>query len=184
MSISLTFSNSNGGIGLSSPLDHGNIANGSTTVPQVIYIRHNGVNPITGATLFCSNVDTGEYAGSATPIVDKSELISWGDAVNSGDFGGVQFNFNAAGSFSNTSWPAFATKTTADNLGYTIRTGIGDSSSNGIAIPAATGATSLGTIQAGASPNVRFKARIVVPANENTLGIRQFKMSLTFNFTS
>lgn len=184
MAVSLTFSSTNGGLGFGLPLDHGNIANGSTTPASIIYIRHNGTNAITSTTFFCDVVAIGEYAGSSTASADKVELISWGDASSSGDFGGVQFNLNATGSFPGSSWPDFSHKTTVDALGYTIRTGIGDSSSNGIVIPTSTGATSLGTIQAGSSPNVRFQSRIVVPVNENTLGIRQFKLSFTFNYTS
>lgn len=184
MAISLIFSSTNGGVGLSAPVDHGNIANGSITVPVTIYIRHNGVNPITSVTLFCDAVDTGTYTGSATAANDKAEFLSWGDAAATGDFGGVQTNMNASGSFPGSSWPTFAHKTTVDGFGTTVRTGTGDSSSNGIIIPTATGATSLGIIQAGATPNVRLQMRVVVPVNENTLGIRQFKTSFTFNYTS
>jgi hypothetical protein len=184
MAISVTFSSSNGGLGLSAPVDHGNIANGSTTTPQTIYIRHDGVNPITSTTVFCTSVDNSEYAGSFTAAGDKTELLAWGNAGASGDFGGIQFNFNASGSFPGSSWPTFSNKTTVDGFGYTIRTGVGDSSSNGIAIPSAAGASSLGTIQAGASPNVRFSVRIVVPENEDIVGIRQFRMSMSYNYTS
>lgn len=184
MAISLIFSSTNGGAGLGAPTDLGNLGNGSTGTGSVIYLRHNGVNPITSCTVYFDAVDTGEYTGSATASTDKAEFVAWGNALAANDFGGIQINLNAAGSFPNTSWPTFANKTTADTFGYTIRTGIGDSSSNGIAIPTATGATSLGTIQAGASPNVRIKVRVAVPVNENTLGIRQCRMSFTFNYTS
>lgn len=184
MAISLTFSSTNGGIGFSAPVDHGNVANGSITVPVTIYVRHNGVNQITGVTLYCDVVDSASYAGDATAANDKAELIAWGDAGASGDFGGAQVNWNASGSFPGSSWPTFANKTTVDGFGYTVRTGIGDSSSNGIIIPTASGATSSGTIQAGATPNVRFQMRTVVPLNENTLGIRQFRTSFSFNYTS
>lgn len=184
MSISVTFSSTNGGLGLSAPLNHGNIANGSITVKQTIHIRHNGVNPITSSSIYCTGVDTTEYTGSTTASTDKTELLSWGDASLSNDFGGVQFNLNATGAFPNSSWPVLAHKTSLDNLGYTIRTGIGDSSSNGILIPSATGATSTGTIQAGSSPNVRFQSRIVIPQNVSLTGVRQFKMAIAFTYTS
>jgi hypothetical protein len=184
MAISLVFSSTNGGVGLGAPVDHGNIANGSSTSATTIYVRHNGINPITSVTLYCASVDTGEYTGDATAANDFAELLAWGNAAASGDFGGSQVNFNASASFPNSSWPTFANKSTVDGFGYTIRSGIGDSSGSGIAIPTATGATSLGTIQAGASPNVRFQMRVVVPQNEDTLGIRQFRTSFSFNYTS
>lgn len=184
MAVSLIFSSTNGGVSLSAPVDHGNIANGSITVPFTIYVRHNGANSITSVRLFCVATDTGEYAGDATASNDMSELLGWGNAGASGDFGGIEINLNASGTFPGSSWPTFSNKSTVDGFGFTIRAGIGDSSSNGILVPTATGATSLGTIQAGSSPNVRFQMRIVVPQNENTLGIRQFKTSFTFNYTS
>lgn len=184
MAVSLIFSSTNGGTNFSSPADHGNVANGSITTPLTIYIRHNGANPITSVGLFCDSVDTGTYTGDATAANDKSELLGWGNAGASGDFGGVEVNLNASASFPGSSWPTFANKSSVDGFGYTIRNGIGDSSSNTILLPTATGATSLGTIQTGASPNVRFQMRIVVPQNENTLGIRQFKTSFSFNYTS
>jgi hypothetical protein len=184
MSISITFSFSNGGLGIADPVDHGDIANGSTTTPQTIYISHNGINPITSAGLYCSSVNSSEYAGSATALTDLEELIAWGNALTSNDFGGVQFNLNATGSFPGSSWPTFTNKTTVDSRGYTVRSGVGDSSSNTILIPSSAGASSLGTIPVGSSPNVRFQSRIVAPVNEDQLGIRQFKLSLNYNFTS
>ncbi len=184
MSISVTFSFSNGGLSIPEPIDHGDIANGSTTIPQTIYVSHNGSNPITSAGIYCSSVESGEYAGDSTALSDFEEILEWGNAGATDDFGGVQFNFNATGGFPDSSWPTFSNKTTADSRGYTVRNGIGDSSSNSILFPSSSGASSLGTLAAGASPNIRFQARIVVPQNEDQLGIRQFKMSLAYNFTS
>src|SRR6185436_10451613 len=123
---------SNGGLGIADPVDHGDISNGSTTVPQTIYLSHNGTNPITSTGIYCSAVDSSEYAGSSSALTDFEEILEWGDASSSNDFGGTQLNFNASGGFPNTSWPTFANKTTADSRGYTIRTGIGDSASNSI----------------------------------------------------
>jgi hypothetical protein len=184
MPISVVWSSSNGGSSITEPLSYGNISNGNISSNQTIYLRHNGVNPITSAAFFVEAVDSGVYGGDFTSSADKAELLAWGDAVITNDFGGVQFNQNAVGGFISGSWPTMANKNTVDGYGKVVRTGVGDSSTNPITVLSSTGATSNGTIQAGASPNVRFQARVVVPTNEGTLGVRQFNFALTFTSTT
>lgn len=184
MPVVVIFSSSNGGSSITEPLSYGNISNGSNSSNQTIYVRHTGVNPITAAAFYVEAVDAGSYGGDFTSAADKAELLSWGNASAANDFGGVQFNQNALGGFPGASWPTFANKTTIDGYGHTVRTGIGDSSTNPLTVLTTTGATANGTIQAGASPNVRFQARIVVPTSEATLGVRQFNFALTFTSTT
>lgn len=182
MSVVVTFSASNGSSAIGSPVSYGNTSNGATTSSQVIYIRHNGANPITGCGLYVEVASP--YAGDFTAIADKTEVIGWGDGASAPAFGGYEINMNATGTFPGASWPTFAHKTTVDGYGFTVRTGVGDSSSNAITIPTVTGASSSGTIQIGASPNVRLSTRVVVPANEDTLGARQFRLILKYVYTS
>jgi hypothetical protein len=182
MSISITFSSSNGGSALTDPVSYGNTSNGNTTGTQVIYVSHNGLNPITSCGLYIDIASS--YAGSFTAIGDKTEIINWGDASSAGSFGGFEINTNATGSFPGSSWPTYANKTSTDGYGFTVRTGVGDSSLNAITIPTVTGATSSGTIQTGSSPNVRFSTRMVIPTSVNTVGTRQFKLTLKYTYTS
>jgi len=181
MSVNVIYSITNGGTALSSTLDHGSSPNGDTTTAQVIYLRHDGVNEITAAALYIQQL-TSTYSGSATAAADISEILSWGDASTSAGFGGVQFNLNATGSFPAAAWPTYDDKDPTG--GSTCRTGVGDSSGNAITVPTTTGATAAGTIQTGSTPNVRFQMRAEVPSAEDTVGIRQFDLALSYTYTS
>lgn len=184
MALVITFSATNGGLAFSDPLSYGNVANGINTTEQTIFVRHNGVNPITGCGLYIDVADAGTYAGSRTALDDKIELVSWGNGSTSQTFGGYQINLNATGSFSGSSWPTLANKTSVDGFGYAVRTGVGDASTNPIVLPTATGASSAGTIAAGASPNVRFRTRVAIPSSVSVLGVRQFRLKMVYNYTS
>jgi hypothetical protein len=185
MSLVITWSETNGGDPISDVLSHGGqaVGNGDQTIEKTIYIRHNGVNPITSCSLYVNEYSS-TYTGTFTPSDDKAELISWGDAGSSGSWGGLMLNMNATGGFPVASWPTFADKTTTDGYGFNVRTGVGDSNGTGVTIPTVTGATSSGTIQAGSSPNVRFQMRFKIPQNLMTPGIRLFDTVLKFSFTS
>lgn len=184
MAITITFSSTNGGANFSGPVNYGNTSNGQITPDQVIYIRHNGVNPITGCGLYLDSSDPLSYAGDFTALDDKIEILGWGDSGSNAAYGGYQLNLNATGSFPTPSWPTFFNKTTPDTFGITLRSGIGDSSVNLILLPTVTGATSPGTIANGSTPNVRFKARLAIPQSTVTVGVRQFKLKLVYNYTS
>lgn len=181
MSISITFSSANGGSAISEPLDHGDAASGSNTTAQTIYVRHDGNNPITKCKLFLAE-KSGAYSGSATAAADKTELIGWGDNLTSGTFGGIQFNFDAAGSFPSSAWGTVTSKSPTN--GSTVRTGVGDSQADGVLITSASGASSDGVIDNGSSPNVRFQMRAKVPSSGAGTGIRQFDIGLAFSYTS
>jgi hypothetical protein len=182
MSVSIIFSTTNGGSGMSDPLSFGNIGNGAITPDQTIFVRHDGVNPITACGIYIDVASP--YTGDFSAANDKAELLGWGDGASSPAFGGFEINMNATGSFPGTSWPTFANKTTADGFGFTVRTGVGDVVANPITIPTVTGATSSGTIQAGASPNVRLKTRVVVPSTVSTIGARAFRQIIKYTYTS
>ncbi len=184
MAIVITFSSTNGGANFSGPVNFGNTSNGQITSDQAIYIRHNGLNSITGCGLYMDSADPLSYAGDFTAIDDKIEMLSWGDSGADVSFGGYQLNLNATGGFPSISWPSFSAKTTSDTFGINIRSGIGDFSVNLILLPTVTGATSPGTIPAGSTPNVRFKSRVSIPQGVTTVGVRQFKLKLVYNYTS
>ncbi len=184
MSITITFSATNGGSNFSGPVNYGNTSNGQLTPDQIIYIKHNGVNSITGCGLYLDSADPLSYAGDFTALNDKIELLGWGDSASNSNFGGYQLNLNATGSFPGASWPSFTTKTTTDTFGINIRSGVGDSSVNLILLPTTTGASSPGTISSGSSPNVRFRARLLIPQSVTLVGVRQFKLKLVYNYTS
>lgn len=182
MAVAVSFQSSNGGPSLADPISYGNTSNGSITSTQAIFLSHNGANPITSCAIYVDLASS--YTGSFSAIGDKTEILNWGDAGSSGSFGGIQLNMNATGSFPGASWPVFTHKTTTDGFGFTVRTGVGDSSINAIPIPTVTGATSSGTIQIGASPNVRLSTRVVVPASVNSIGVRQLRIILSYVYTS
>jgi len=181
MTVGLIFSSTNGGATLSADIDCGDLSNGATTAAQTVYLRHTGTNPITGVKFYL-RACTGSYVGAATAIADLAELIGWGDNLTALGWGGVLVNQNATGSFPVPGWPTLLNKTPTD--GVCCRTGKADSSTYAANLSANTGATAIGTVQVGTSPNVRFQCKIVVPANEDTVGIRQFELAFLFSYTS
>jgi hypothetical protein len=181
MSVGIIFSTTNGGSAITDDVDHGSGNNGSTLTAQTIHIRHTGVNSITGVKFYIAAYDE-SYSGGTSAIDDLAELIAWGDNSTALGFGGFQLNMDAAHSFISTSWPTYSSK--SPSYGAVCRTGVGDNSTNAITLSSQSGATSDGVIQAGTSPNVRFKCRIVIPSNEDTTGIRQFDQYMLYNYTS
>lgn len=181
MSVNIIWSLTNGGTSISSALDFGNASNGANTGAQDIYLRHDGDNEITAVGLYIRQF-SGSYSGSFTSANDIAELLGWGDSSSSDDFGGVQFNLDATGSFGSGSWPTVSSKSPTN--GFVARTGVGDSESNAVTLTTNTGCSSAGVIPSSSSPNVRFRSRIQVPTNEDTLGIRQFEIVAKYNYTS
>ena len=179
--VDIIWSLTNGGSALTTVLNHGNLSNGQNTVAQEIFLRHNGINPITSCGILTRQF-SGTYSGGKSAAVDFAEFLSWGDQSTLAGFGGIQFNMDAVGAYPAAAWPTYASKTPTN--GETVRTGVGDSVSNAITIPAVTGATANGTIQAGASPNVRLGMRVHIPADEDTVGVRMVDTVMIYNFTS
>lgn len=180
MPVGIVFSSTNGGSTITD-LDCGNVSNGAETSAQTVYVRHDGVNSITSVKLYIQAY-TGSYTGGATALEDYAELISWGDATNALSWGGLLINMDATGGFPSSAWPTLASK--SPTYGICHRTGVADSSANAVTISSRTGATADGTIQAGSSPNVRFQAKVVVPPNEDTVGIRLFEQKILYSYTS
>lgn len=186
MSVNVIWSFTNGGVAISSTVDHGNSSNGEITTGLEIHLRHDGVFNITNCGLYI-RAFSGSYTGDATAVGDLAELLEWGGASLS-NYGGFQINQDAQGAFPSSGWPiatAPGVNVSGSETTYnTHRTGIGDSEANAITLLSETGATSDGTIQPGTSPNVRFKVRVEVPSTEDTLGVRQWDHVLTYDFTS
>lgn len=181
MPVSIIWSLTNGGAAISEPLDHGADSSGSILTSQEIFMRHDGTNQIT-AVGFGLGVLIGTYGGDATKEADLAEMFSWGNGATAAVFGGVQLNMDAIGAYAG-NWPTFD-----DKFGSTynvFRAGTGDAIETRILLPVNMGLTGVaGTIQAGASPNVRFKARIEIPADEGTTGVRQFAQGIVYTYTS
>lgn len=180
----IIWSSTNGGSSIDEPVDDGTGTNTTTLPAQTIFVRQTGTVNITNCKLYLrkflgDTTDGSTYSGDATPLTDFNELITWGDATQASGYGGLQINMNATAGFPLTSWPSFSNKTSADGFGFTIRTGVGDSSTNGIVLPTVTGASSSGVIVPG-NPNVRFQLRIVVPQTASVVGVRLFETVLSF----
>jgi len=181
MSVNVIWSYTNGGTAISDLINHGNIANGNTSTAKTIYLRHDGASEITNVGVYIRQY-SGTYNGDATAASDFAEIIAWGDNSASNTFGGIHINWDAVGAFPAASWPLYNDKDPSN--GFTHRTGVGDSEGNAVTIPTATGATTAGEIEAGASPNVRFQLRVQVPTAEDTTGTRQFDQVIRYSFTS
>jgi hypothetical protein len=181
MSVGIVFSLTNGGPAITTLVDHGSAANGIASSATEIFIRHDGSNPITNVGLYLRQV-SGTYSGSFTAPADVAEILAWGDGVTAAAFGGFQCNFDAVGTYPADTWPTYSVPTSTN--GSVFKTGVGDTEGNAVILPVATGASVAGSIQAGSSPNVRFKTRVAVPADEDTVGIRQFEWVIRYNFSS
>jgi len=179
MTISITFSSTNGGTAITS-LDNGSSAAGSNTTEQEVFIRHDGNNPITNCGFYLAE-KSGTYGGNFSAAADLAEILEWGDETTAAAFGGFMLNMDATGGY--TTWSTYSSKS---GTSYNVcRTGAGDSSTNKILLATNMGLTgSAGTLQAGDEPNVRFKCRIAVPSDETVLGIRQFGQKIHFTYTS
>lgn len=178
--VNLTFSSTNGGPSISS-LSHGNGSAGGTIAAQAVYIRHDGSNSITNCRIYIAQ-KSGSYTGGATAAQDYQEMLDWGDGSDAAHYGGLQLNFNNAGSFPDGDWPVQSNKT--PTKGDTVRTGRGDFLDTAIIIPVAAGCPSTGVVPAGSAPGVAFKCRFVIPPNETTLGNRQIDFKVRYTYTS
>jgi len=181
MSVSIIWSLTNGGDAIGAVVDLGNSPNGANSGDQEIFVRHDAVNEITSVGLFM-RAYSGPYGGGATAIADEAELISWGDDSTAAGFGGFQANLLATTAYPSSAWPVYSSKSPTG--GFVHRTGVGDSEGNAFTLPTTTGADIAGELQAGSSPNVRFKVRCQIPADEDTAGVRQWDHVLAFSFTS
>jgi hypothetical protein len=181
MSITVTFSTTNGGSEISGSLDHGDQVAGDNTTAQTIYIEHDGNNSLNNFRIYIDE-KSGTYSGSKTAAQDKAEILGWGDNTAEGTFGGVQFNFDAVGGFPSSAWGTYDDKSPTN--GNTARTGIGDSAANGMILPITTNISSIGEIPVGSAQNIRFKMRIKIPSSGAATGVRQFDLKCAFSYTS
>lgn len=182
MAVNITWSATENGTQISDPLDHGQKENGEITDVESIFLRHDGANQITNARMYIDE-KSGVYGGDFAAATDLAEIIGWGDGGVADAFGGFQINMDANGGFPNGSWPTVGTKQPSN--GSAFFTGVGDSAVNGVTLTTAMGAgvTSNGIIAAAAT-DVNFSARVEIPFDEDTSGIRQFDSKLRFTFTS
>jgi len=149
--VTLIWTITNGG-GSVAYIDHGSIPVGTSGTAREIFVRHDGVNPITNCGLYVTDYNQNDFIAT---------LLGWGDEDNVSYFGGLQFNLDATGLYP--TWPTYGDK--SSDTYFVAKTGLGDSITNAVVLPITTGlATSAGVIQPGTSPNVRFKFRIQVPA--------------------
>lgn len=185
MAVLITWSTTAGGAGITN-VNHGTSANGSNTSAQQVYIRHDGVNEITGCAFYFAQ-KSGSYTGSFTASTDFNELLAWGDGNTASAFGGVQINMDAEGSFSGgATWGmSEAQKTSTDGYKFTLRTGTGDNISNAVTLSEKMSASMSvnGTIPAGVN-TATFQIRVKVPTDEDTAGTRQFDQVLKYTYTT
>lgn len=178
MSVTLTWSQDNGGGAISS-VYHGSGSASETLTEKLLFIRHNGISPITQCKFYLA-----PYAG--IPTTDYTEILGWGDAETAADFGGLLLNMNANGGFPSHHWPTYDDKYDGTGNKYNVfRTGVGDTSDNGILLPVTMGLIgSAGVLQAGDAPNVSFKCKIQIPSTVSVTGTRRFDHRLKFSYTS
>lgn len=185
MAVSITWSATAGGTGITS-VSHGTSVNGANTTAQQLFLRHDGLNPITACAFYFSQ-KSGSYTGSATAPGDFAELLAWADASAADDFGGIQINMDAEGGFSGgATWGmSQSQKTSVDGFKFTARTGTADSNANAVVLSEKMSASmvSNGVIPAGVQ-DATFQVRVKVPTAEDTAGTRQFDQVLKFTYTS
>lgn len=163
MTVSITWSESQGGTAISSPLSWGNIANGSNSIDD-LYIRHDGTEKIYDCGFYIQAY-TGSYTGTFDAATDYAELLTWG----ADDASGVSICQDAD----------------AATTYVTCKTGRGTS-----AVPQALTADSKYPAGGGTAEEIQtgeeawIKVKIAVPAAEGDAGTRQFDLCLVYTYTS
>lgn len=190
MAVNITWSLSEGGAAITS-LDHGSDSNGTVLASGglgaagvEIWISHDGSNPITNAGFYIAQ-KSGTYTGGFTASKDLAEQLAWGDGNTANAFGGFQINMDKVGSYA-TAWPTHTNKFQGTpKLTTAFYTGVGDSIANKVLLHTSMGAdvTSAGVL-AAAGTACAFKCRIAIPADEDTIGIRQFDQKLRYTYSS
>ena len=185
MAVSITWSSTAGGVGITS-VSHGSATNGANTTAQQIFVRHDGTNPITACAFYFAQ-KSGSYTGGFTATTDFAELLAWGDGATANAFGGVQINMDSEGSFSGgATWDmSQSQKTSVDGLKFTVRTSTGDATGTAVTLSEkmSTSMSTNGTLP-NAVTNASFQIRLKVPTDEDTAGTRQFDQVLKYTFTS
>ena len=174
--VNVTWSLINNGPQVPSFIDHGDISNGQTTTPVTLYLRHDGINPITNVGLYVREF-SGTYSGSLSGTDDLLEIRSWGDGVTALTFGGFQFSFNSS------TWPSSYTSKDTPTTAYTYRTGVGDSELKAITLDSTATGGSSGVIAAG-NTTTHFQVRIQVPSSVDIVGTRQWDLTTVFTYTT
>jgi len=176
MSIQITWIESSVGI---SYLNHGDVAYGTLSNVRTISIQHDSSNALTNCAFYISERET--YSGDATAQTDLAEVLSWGDATSSDDFGGLQINMNALDNFPSADWPS------VNNKLNTFRSIRGDED-HPIQLNKTMNSTpkmiSNGVIPPSCTVWPTFRCRIQVPVTAGTTGVRQFEQKLRFTWTS
>jgi hypothetical protein len=170
MVVDITWSESQAGSAISSPLSWGNVGNGSS-LEDDLYIRHDGVEKITNCAYYIQAY-TGTYEGSFDAATDYAELLSWG----SDDTDGFLINQNLLGSFPGGSYVSHKTDrgTSASPITLDSDSIIGGASlSDGEMEGSAVG-----------SEEAHIKVKIAVPSAETGAGTRYFDQCLRYTYTS
>lgn len=186
MAVNITWSLTEEGTSVTS-LDHGSgsngdlVANGGGAASGLeIYVRHDGTNNITDAGFYIAP-KTGTYGGGFNATDDYAELLAWGDGDND-DYGGFEVNMNSSGVYPDSDWPVSGTK--QPTYGSAFYTGVGDTVDNKVLLAITMGVSvpSEGVLTSGL--DARFKCRVRIPPNEDTVGVREFDQKLRYTYTS
>lgn len=169
MAVSVTFSRVSGGQaiadileGSNSGINHGNVANGSETHPEDIYITHDGNNEITDCKFYC-NEFSGTYDGGQTPALDFDEIVFWGDTNSSKGFL-IDVNHD-------------------DIYEYNLKTGQMNEEASAVSLDdLSAGGSNPDDIGVGGEAHIKLK--IAVPYSESSPGVRQLDFFMKYSYTS
>jgi len=168
-------------------VDHGQGENGDILTAKEIEISHGGTYQITGCKFYLAEY-SGDYSGGgASPSADLAELLAWGAQVTASAWGGFCINMDAVNAFPAGDWPAYDDHLDSANGEYAVfKTGQGEAIANAILLSSAmsTAMSVDGVIPAAASPWPKFQARVAIPTDEDTAGVRKFDQKLRFTYTS
>lgn len=167
--------------GGSTGVDIGVVANDAVSNTQNLYIRHNGTQKITGASLFIQAF-TGTYGGNYTSSADYARLQALGDL----DYG-LQFDedwnratpFNVLYQIKTGAGDSFATRRTVASTSM-VRDNSGSEVDGSAAVAGEVGPA--GNTVLG--DNAHLKYRIAIPASETDGGLRQFDLVIAYNYTT
>lgn len=191
MAVNISWGSAQGGSQYdAAAVDHGSGSNGDLLGAEVIWLSHDGVNPITSCKFYLGEF-TGTYTGGATPSADLAEMLAWGDGLADGgpaeasEFGGFWLNMDATNTFDAVDPTYGGGEGGVNDLSVALRTGVGDSPANGVNLHVNMGAavTATGVIANG-DTDASFQVQMKVPTDESVTGIRQLDQKLRFTYTS
>ncbi len=157
-------------------------SSGSTPV-NIVYFRHNGVNPITDASYYIANY-SGSYGGDYNASTDYAKIIAHGDD------GTGSFGLQIEETYSTAAFASPYTIKSGQAVNYATKRVLRTTSMfyNNSTVETAPTLAVQGQIGASGNTtlgdNAKLRLRYIIAASETLAGKRQFDIVFSYTFTT